>query len=149
MNQAKLEQYLLENIPLSSALGVTVSVASAEKIILSAPIGPNINHKLTVFGGSLHSVATLACWSFVFINLKQLNIDAEIVISASHTKYLTAVTTDFKAECTLENKDDLVRFEKILQKKGKARIKLHAKIYQGENLAMDYHGEFVGIKKQN
>lgn len=146
MNTTFLENYLRENIPLSIALGVAVSLATPKTVILTAPIRPNINHKSTAFGGSLHSVATLACWSLLFINLKQLNIHAEIVISSSDAKYLAPVTTDFKAECTLENNHDLDRFEKMLVKKGKARIKLHATIYQSETLALDYYGEFVAIK---
>ncbi len=146
MNITILENYLHENIPLTAMLGVAVSLATPKNVILAAPIQPNINHKLTAFGGSLHSIATLACWSLLFINLKQLNIHAEIVISSSDTKYLAPVTTDFKAECTLENNHDLNRFEKMLIKKGKARIKLHATIYQGKALALDYYGEFVAIK---
>lgn len=146
MNITFLENYLRENIPLTTALGVAVSLATPKNVILSAPIEPNINHKLTVFGGSLHSIATLACWSLIFVNLRQLNIHAEIVISTSDTKYLAPVTTDFKAECSLENNHDLDRFEKMLVKKGKARIKLNATIYQSETLALDYYGEFVAIK---
>ena len=54
-----LEKYLHKHIPISSAMGVKVDVASSERVVLSAPFLNNINHKQTVFGGSLHAVATL------------------------------------------------------------------------------------------
>jgi thioesterase domain-containing protein len=58
-----LKEYLYQHIPLSQALGLEVIEASLENIVLGAPFLPNINHKHTVFGGSLHALSTLACWS--------------------------------------------------------------------------------------
>lgn len=145
MTVTNLQNYLYENIPISLAMEVDVHEATIDKVTLGAKIAPNINHKRTVFGGSLHSVATLSCWSLIFINLKQLGILAEIVISKSNVKYLAPVTTDFTATCEMNNKDDFARFANMLLKKGKARIKLSASIYQGNQLAVEYEGEFVGI----
>ena len=145
MNTIDLQTYLNENIPISLALGVKVFKATNTQVILEAPLNLNINHKNTVFGGSLHSIATLACWSLVFLNLRSLNISAEIVISESRIKYLAPVNTDFKAECTLHNQDLLIRFEKMLNKKNKARIHLDSQIYQTGVLAVAYHGDFVAL----
>jgi len=52
--RSTLEDYLWEHIPISKAMGVRVDSASLEKVILEAPFTNNINHKKTVFGGSLH-----------------------------------------------------------------------------------------------
>lgn len=138
-----LESYLLQHIPISAAMGVKVESASNEQVILSAPFFNNINHKNTVFGGSLHAVATLACWSLLHVNLS----GAQIVIASSEICYKAPVAADFKAECRMPDLLEWERFQKILQKKGKARIKLNAKIFQGSQLGVDYSGQFVAIQE--
>ncbi len=144
---ASLENYLLEHIPISSALGIKVVLASSQQIILSAPFSNNINHKKTVFGGSLHAVATLACWSLLHMNLKELiDENIQIVITKSETDYLVPVASDFKAECCMPEALEWERFLKTLQRRGKARLKLSAKIAQEGQLCVDYLGTFVAIK---
>ena len=147
MKPQVLEEYLLKNIPLSSAMGVKVDSISLEKVILKAPFSNNINHKQTVFGGSLHAVLTLACWSFLHVRLNEVygNI-AQIVIASSEIQYLAPVAFDFKAECSMTNILEWEKFIKIFEKKGKARIKLESKIYQEDQLLVDYSGIFVAIK---
>lgn len=144
---ATLENYLLEHIPISSAMGVSVDLASVDKIVLKASFIPNINHKKTVFGGSLHAVATLACWSLLHVSLVHLlERDVQIVIASSAVEYLAPVAGDFQAECSMPDALDWERFLKILQKKGKGRLKLFAKIFQNDQLCVDYSGIFVAIK---
>lgn len=142
-----LEEYLLEHIPITSAMGVSVGFASLDKVILRASFENNINHKKTVFGGSLHAVATLACWSLLHVNLVSLlGRNVQIVIASSEVEYLLPVTTDFQAECSMPNALDWERFVKMLQKKGKARLKLSGKIVQEDQLCVDYAGVFVAIR---
>jgi thioesterase domain, putative len=146
MQEIELQEYLYEHIPLSKALGISVRQATMERVILQAPLALNINHKKTVFGGSLYNVATLACWSLAFLNVRCLQIRAEIVISSGNIKYRAPVKEDFTVECAIENQDVLSHFKEGLRKKGKARLGLNAKIYQGSCLAVDYAGDFVAIK---
>ena len=95
----KLEQYLHAHIPISAAMGVSVEQASTDVVILQAPFLENINHKKTAFGGSLHAVATLACWSLLHTNSTAWDANAHIVIGSSTVEYLAPVTADFRAEC--------------------------------------------------
>lgn len=142
-----LQCYLYEHIPLSEAIGIKVELASLEKVILSAPFANNINHKKTVFGGSLHAVATLACWSLLHLNLKnEENQHLQIVITKSDVSYHAPVDADFKAECVRPDPDVWQRFMKMLRSKGKARIELSAKIYHQEHLCVDYIGVFAALK---
>lgn len=144
-----LQNYLLQNIPISSAMGIQVEKASPQQIILSAPLSNNINHKKTVFGGSLHAVATLACWSLIHVNLSQLCLDDfQIVITNSEIAYLAPVASDFKAECHMIEPSLWNRFVKMLQKKGKSRLTLQAKIWQGTQLCVDYSGVFAAIEAE-
>lgn len=146
MKAKELENYLHQHIPISQAIGIQVEFASQSEIILYAPFSNNINHKKTVFGGSLHAVATLACWSLLHSNL----IDAaplDLVITQSKVDYLLPVTSDFKARCKMPEETTWQRFITMLLLKGKARIELHAKIYQNEKLALDYQGTFAALKR--
>lgn len=146
--RASLEETLLEQIPLTGAIGVRVEEASLQKIVIQAPFANNINHKKTVFGGSLHAVATLACWSLLHVNMKALFSErVEIVISSSETAYLSPVTGDFKATCRMPKAQEWDHFVKTVQKKGKGRIYLQAAIFQDDRPAVDYSGAFVAIKR--
>ncbi len=145
-----LEKYLLEHIPITAAMGIKVELASTQKIILCAPLSNNINHKNTVFGGSLHAVATLACWSLLHVNLESFCDDNfQIVIASSHVNYLAPVEIDFKVECNMAEPMEWDRFMKILLKKGKARINLKSKIFNGDQLCVDYTGVFVALKHES
>ena len=143
-SESLLQAHLLKHIPISGALGVNVELATLNQVILSAPLSNNINHKLTVFGGSLHSAATLACWSLLHLNIDSK--DLQIVISNSNTDYLKPVTADFRVECQLAYDSNWEWFLRTLEKRNKSRITLQAKIFQNDELCLDYQGSFVAIK---
>lgn len=147
MDTMQLQNYLYEHIPLTKSMGIIVQKVTEEEVILEAPIAPNINHKKTVFGGSLHSIATLACWSVIYINVKKLEFPTEIVIAQSNISYLFPVISNFSAMCRIEDNVNIAKFEKMLEKKGKARLILTAVINQGNKRAVDYEGEFVALRQ--
>lgn len=136
--------YLNQHIPISRAMGIKVMVATLDKVVLSAPFAENINHKKTVFGGSLHAVATLACWCLLHLHLKDQPF--QIVITSSTVEYLAPVEADFAAECRLPGTQEWQRFLKMLNAKGKGRVALAARIFNQGRLAVDYQGTFAGLK---
>lgn len=143
----QLQRYIHDHIPLSATMGIEVIEASPHKVILKAPLALNTNHKKTAFGGSLHAIATLSCWSLIYLHLEDYPSPTEIVISHSDVKYLAPVHDDFTAECHLEDLKSLDHFEEVLSKKGKSRLKLKAQIHQNGKLALDYNGDFVAIRQ--
>lgn len=140
MREKALENYLLNHIPITAPMGIGVVKATSEKVVLRAPFSNNINHKQTVFGGSLYAVATLACWSLIHVNLPP---GAQIVIGSGEISYLAPVTTDFTAECCMPEEGAWAQFVQMVEKKGKGRIKLCATIEQEGRLAVDFSGVFV------
>lgn len=144
-NEKQLESYLHQHIPISKAIGIRALHASIDKVILTAPFSNNINHKKTVFGGSLHAVATLTCWSLLYINLKNKNLKNQIVITQSETIYHLPVDSDFKVESILPDPEDWQRFIKILNAKKKSRIHLSAHLYHKERLCVSYQATFAAI----
>jgi thioesterase domain-containing protein len=141
----QLETYLYTHIPLSKAMGIQVKEASAHKVALFAPFAPNINHQKTVFGGSLHAIATLACWSLLYLNLKEKKDSPQIVITESKIHYYAPLSSDFQAECLTPDPITWQQFLKMLHVKGKGRIQLSAKIYHQERLCVDYQGTFAAL----
>lgn len=145
--EKQIETYLYKNIPITQAMGIQVEVASANKVILWAPFANNINHKKTIFGGSLHAVATLACWCLLYVNLKEVSEGQfQIVITKSDVDYLAPVDDDFKVECLIPETSEWQKFINMLHLKGKARIKLSAKIFHKDRLCVDYKATFAAIR---
>lgn len=141
-----IQAYIAEHIPITQALGITLEFAT-DRVMVNAPLQNNINHKMTAFGGSLHAVATIACWSLLYQHFIHELDHIEIVISHSDVDYLLPVTSDFRAICRKPDEATWDKFSKILSKKGKARITLHAQIFQFDKLAVDYRGTFVVLAK--
>lgn len=145
MNKEELQNYIRSNIPLCKAMDVHVLEASPRKVILSSPLAPNINHKKTAFGGSLHAIATMSCWALAFINFNRLKAKADLVIAESHVLYLRPVTQDILCTSLLEDSNSWNRFEKGFLKFGKSRLALQAKIFQDGHLAVEYNGQFAAV----
>lgn len=141
-----LETYLYENIPLAKAMGIQIAQASLDKVVLFAPIANNINHKKTVFGGSLHAVATLACWSLLYLKLKEQESQPyQLVIAKSEVNFLLPVQSDFYAICLTPEEQVWQRFLRSLHSKGKGRIQLSAQISEANKLCVDYLGTFAAL----
>lgn len=139
-----VEQYLREHIPISAAMAVTVS-ALHPSVVLSVPLQPNINHRQTGFGGSISTLAILAAWTFVHTQLQPLSNSYRIVIQDNSVKYLQPVTSDFEARCSPPSAETWQRFLKILQRKGKSRIKLAVEVYAEEQLVGTFLGNYIAL----
>ena len=94
-----VEQYLHEHIPLSQAMAVSVIAIDDNGVILSAPLAPNINHRNTVFGGSISTLAILSAWTFVHVRLQKLNMSSRIVIQSNSLDYTNPALDDVQAHC--------------------------------------------------
>jgi len=138
-----LKALLHEEIPLSKAIGLEVLNASPLQVCLHAPLENNINHKLTAFGGSLYCLAVLSCWSVVYLQLKQKNISAHIVIQDGNMNYLKPVSDDIVADCSLESQSMLDKSLRMLERKGRARVTLKSEIKQSGLVAVTFVGRFV------
>ncbi|MCP4171556.1 MAG: hypothetical protein GY758_12370 [Fuerstiella sp.] len=69
MTSESLEADIHRQIPITAAIGVQILEATADRVEISAPLAPNINHRETVFGGNAAAVATLAAWMPVLVRM--------------------------------------------------------------------------------
>lgn len=143
----ELQEYLHSHIPISKAMGVTTVRADLEEVVLNAPLGPNINHRETVFGGSASALAMLAGWSLMRIKLGREDLDCRIVIHSSTMEFTKPVETDFRAKAVLSDPQDWERFLGRLRRRGMARIRVSAVLDTGGEPLARFTGRFAAVIK--
>ena len=148
MQIEQLQNYLYQAIPLTKAMQLEVTTYQQDYLSLSAPLAANVNHKGTVFGGSLNAVTTLCGWSLLAMKLNTLNVKAKIIIQKSQTEYRLPVTDDFTAHCEMHDAVAFNRFIKLLKKRGRARINLNVYIYTAERIAVAFIGTYVATTRK-
>lgn len=70
-----LESILHHDIPLTREMGLSVLDWQGQQLRLQLPLAANINHKSTMFGGSLYCGAVLAGWGWLHLSLREAGID--------------------------------------------------------------------------
>ncbi len=138
-----IERLFHEKIPLTRAMGVRVESYDGNTLTLTAPLEPNHNHLNTAFGGSLHALATLSCYGWLWLELQDEN--AHIVVRESSMSYRRAVEGELRASCHRPPLADLEEFKKNFAAKRKARLELKATMEEKGALAAEYTGEFVAF----
>ncbi len=139
---AQLEQTLHSEIPLSLAMGISVAGYDGNSLRLAAPLAPNINHKLTAFGGSLYSLAVLCGWGLLHLKLAEAGLHKHIVIQESSIRYLRPVKQEMQAECRMDE-TEFARFMRTLKKHDRSRILLAVAILPGDEPAVEFAGRYV------
>ncbi|HEX7046747.1 MAG TPA: YiiD C-terminal domain-containing protein [Gammaproteobacteria bacterium] len=138
-----LQDYLDHSIPLVPQMQVRVETLTDTQLVLAAPLAPNRNHIGTVFGGSLNGLATLSCWGLVWLALH--GRDAHIVIHEGHMKFHKPATAEFSAVCMIPEADALQGFVTQYERRGRARINLHANIVCDGKSVAEFNGAFAAI----
>ena len=115
-------------------------------ITLKAPLIPNINHRSTVFGGSVSALAILAGWTLVHVNLQGLSLSSRIVIQRNFIEYLQPIDGDFIAFCPFPSVEVWERFIKMLGRKSKSRIELNVDVFGDGVKAGSFTGVYVAMR---
>lgn len=145
MDTQQLQEYLHTHIPLSAAMGVEVCSASDAEVVLGAPLGPNINHRETVFGGSVSALAILAAWSLLHVRLSDAGLSCRIVIQRNSVDYDAPLPSAFFAKTLPVSDEAWQRFGDTLAKRGRARITITCVVEAEGQPAARFEGAFVAI----
>ena len=145
MTTTELQAYLHEHIPLSEAMGVSVLEASVQRVVLAAPLAPNINHRDTVFGGSASAVAILAAWAMLHLRLSEQGLGGRLVIQRNTMDYLAPMAGRFTAVAQAPSPQAWQGFSRMLQRKGVGRIVQTSRLYCDEAETGRLEGEFVAF----
>jgi thioesterase domain-containing protein len=147
MTEAELETYLHDHIPLSRAMAVRVVSLADDKVVLHAPLGPNINHRDTVFGGSASAVAILSAWSLLHLRLTAAGQPSRVVIQRNSMEYLAPISGDFTATAVLPDGAAWESFLRLLTRRGVGRITVGSELEYEGKVAGRLSGEFVAFGK--
>ena len=141
-----LQQVLHSDIPLTREMGLEVLDWQGSTLRLQLPLEANVNHKHTMFGGSLYCVAVLAGWGWLHLRLREAGIsDGHIVIQEGQISYPLPVTGTAVARCEAPDSATWERFLAIYQRRGRARLALHTTVSNaGSELpAVTFSGQYV------
>ncbi|SDT87200.1 thioesterase domain-containing protein, putative [Verrucomicrobium sp. GAS474] len=146
MTSADLERYLHEFIPLSHAMGVRVIRGDGEGVELAAPLGPNLNHHRTAFGGSIASLAILSAWTLFHVRLRGVVASSQLVIQRSEFSYLKPIEGEFSAFCPGPAAEKWERFLAVFGRKGVGRLALTAEVRYAGEVAGRFEGDYVATR---
>ena len=145
MSPTQLERYLHEQIPLSKTMQVGCISVTQESVVLRAPLGPNINHHATIFGGSASALAILAAWSLLHVRLREAKIACRLVIQRNTMEYQRPIKGTFTAASALPEPQRWQAFLRMLERKGTARASVISELVYAERIAGQFLGEFVAL----
>jgi len=131
-------------IPLTQAMGVRMVNYTEGELVLEAPLALNHNHLGTAFGGSLNTLATLACYGLVWLELEDPG--CHVVIRESSIAFLRPVTGDFRATCRRPDDAAMKEFKERFAHKDRARLRLAATIEQAGIVCVQFEGTFVAAR---
>lgn len=141
---AALEQVLHRDIPLTRDMGLSVLSWVAHDLRLQLPLEANVNHKSTMFGGSLYCGAVLAGWGWLHLRLREARVEGgHIVIQQGQIDYPLPVTGVAVAVCEAVDEKVWQRFIRTYERHGRARIELHTYVLNGEQRAVAFVGQYV------
>jgi thioesterase domain-containing protein len=143
-----LQERIDREIMLARPMGVIVEAANDAKLVLRAPLAPNANHKGTAFGGSLYSLAVLTGWAWLTRFLATRNLDAEAVIQESSMRFLKPVHGEMRSCIEIPADADIDKFEKMLIRADRGRIRLQVTMHEGAALATVFDGLFAAAMRR-
>lgn len=143
MTADELQAYLHAHIPISAAMGAAVVEAGPEGVVLRAPLGPNINHRATAFGGSVSAVAILAGWALVHTLVRRAGSDARTVIQRSGIYFHLPVKDDFEARALAPTPQEWARYVESMERWSKGRLHIRVEVSCRGQVVGIVDGEYV------
>ncbi|HGM5582807.1 TPA: YiiD C-terminal domain-containing protein [Pseudomonas putida] len=141
-----LQAVLHSDIPLTREMGMEVIDWREQCLRLQLPLAPNVNHKSTMFGGSLYCAAVLVGWGWLHLRLRELGIDdGHIVIHEGQISYPLPVTGTALARCPAPDAKAWERFLTLYQRRGRARLTLETTVSNADSdaAAVNFSGQYV------
>ncbi|WP_231916649.1 bifunctional GNAT family N-acetyltransferase/hotdog fold thioesterase [Rheinheimera sp. SA_1] len=140
-----LTQTWQQGIPLSEFMQLQVQSFDGHQLQCKAPLAPNKNPHQTMFAGSIYSMATLTGWGMVFLQMKALGLQGDIVLADAQIRYLAPLQHTPSAKVDLlQLKGDLTPLARGL----KVRQQLKVQIMDGDNKVAEFEGRFVVLPLQ-
>jgi len=122
-----------------------VRAAGPDGVRIEAPLGPNLNHRSTAFGGSVAALAILAGWALVHVRLADEGVEGRTVIHESSVRYDAPIEGAFTAVSGAPDPAAWARFRRTLERRGRARIRVGVRVESGGHEAARMEAAYVTI----
>lgn len=94
------------------------------------------------FSGSIYSLTAMCGWASVYKVLHEAKLTGPIWLTDSSTRHYSRITSSPVVSCSI-NPLHIEPFITSLLRGGKASITVTGEIYQDNNLALAYHGDYT------
>lgn len=139
-----LQKTWRETIPITEQMGIKLYQYTGRTLEARASLNKNINVHGTMFAGSIFSLATLTGWGMIFLQLKEKELEGEIVLGDGNIHYHKPITMQPKAVCNIETLSG--KFDPLLKNK-KCQLKLNVAILDGDTAVAEFSGVFWVLPK--
>jgi thioesterase domain-containing protein len=141
----RLEQMITDEMPITQHLEFSLARNEDGSLMATAPLKPNANHMGSAFGGSISMLATLTGWAMAQSLVEDMRRKAEVLIQESDIEYLKPVRDNLSVVCERPDEDALERFQQMLERWGKARLRLKCRIEEAGERAVTFIGQYVAL----
>ena len=124
---AEMTEWLHRTVPLSSAMEVRVLRLEEGAATLTMPLGPNINHMGTAFGGSLNALGLLTAAAAVLTRLRPAGYEHLLVVRHSEYDYHRPAASAPTAQAEFPD-PQWAQIQPALEAGDLARLQIEAKI---------------------
>ena len=147
MTVSELQTYVDTHIPIVKANRLVVLRAGTDCVSIGGTLADHVNHRDSVFGGSLSTALILAAWAHVRIWTDTFDPKAVIVISEQRVKFASPVLTDFEATSKPISSAVLDKAMAQLRRFGRTRFAVEAKVSHrgGSDVRAVFSGDFVVV----
>jgi thioesterase domain-containing protein len=149
MTAHELQEYVESHIPIVKANGFTVLEVRPDRVSVGGRLADHVNHRDSVFGGSLSSALILAAWGRVRQWTETFDPAAVIVIAEQRVRFGLPVLADFEAFSRPLAPEVLTRARILLNRFGKARFAVEAAVVHrgGSDVRAEFSGDFVVVSR--
>lgn len=134
-----LQDTWYETIPISEQMGIKLYQYTGRTLEVRASLNKNINLHGTMFAGSIFSLATLTGWGMLYLQLKEKQLDGEIVLGDADIHYHKPVSMQPRALCNIESVSG--KFDTLAKGK-KSPFKLVVELHDGHNAVAEFRGVY-------
>jgi thioesterase domain-containing protein len=145
LEPAAMSAYLHEEIPLTKAMGLCCTGWDGRVVTLAAPLGPNINHADTAFGGSISSTAILAGYCLMYLVLRERKISNRLLITKSEIEYLRPVDGYMVGTAQAPGEEEMGKFLEMLERRRRGKLALETQVTCKGMLAARHVGQYIAI----
>jgi len=136
--------HLFDSIAPAIAMQITVAEYTGNRLVLQAPLAPNLNDKGTAFAGSISSILALAGWGLITLRLSDAGICTMVAVTQSETGYQRPVKSDLRAVAEISD-TAVEQLVAQLSDGNRGWIDIRAELWSADDLCATMDAHYVAF----